>query len=77
MKHVVEVTIPAVITLRGKIEAESSAEAKAKAEVEAAVIVEHFTEAPVLSGIWPEVLGKASVEARTAKRGKVTVRVES
>ena len=76
MKHVVEVTIPAVIMLRGKVEAESAAEAQAKAETEAAMIVEHFSEAPVLSGIWPEVMGKASVEARAAKRGKITVRVE-
>lgn len=75
-RHAVEVRIPAVIVVRGKVEGESVEAARVHAQAEGERIAQEFRERPVLSGVWPEVLGKASVEALPAAKGSVRVKVE-
>ncbi len=75
MRYPVEVEIPAVITLQGKVDADSPEEAQQVAEAEAAKIREEFSEIPILSGVWPERLGRATVSARAAAKGDAAVRV--
>jgi len=75
MKHTVQITIPATITLRGKVEANTPEEAEAVALQEAERIREDFAASPILSGVWPERLGKASVAARPSSEGAVEVEV--
>jgi len=72
----VEVRIPAVIVLRGKVDADKPAEAKKLATAEAKKIAREFTERPILEGVWPEVLGGAAVRAMAADGAKPAVVVE-